>query len=100
MQLFHWTRNPSQAAKIAHRKEEIYDSLMNGVQPAEVQGARSFLDTLRNYNVRVTVNKPSSPPLTKHVMCLLWKIIVTTRLQRPHSDLFQQTGVVCQSSCN
>lgn len=51
MQLFHWTRNPAQAAKIAKRKEEIYDSIMNGVQPAEVSGSRSFLDTLRNYNV-------------------------------------------------
>lgn len=51
MQLFHWTRNPSQAAKIAQRKEEIYDGIMNGVQPAEVPGSRSFLDTLRNYNV-------------------------------------------------
>lgn len=51
MQLFHWTRNPSQAAKIAQRKEEIYDSIMNGTQPAEVPGCRSFLDTLRNYNV-------------------------------------------------
>jgi beta-phosphoglucomutase-like phosphatase (HAD superfamily) len=50
MQLFHWTRNPAQAAKIAKRKEEIYDSIMNGVQPAEVSGSRSFLDTLRNYN--------------------------------------------------
>jgi hypothetical protein len=51
MQMFHWTRNPSQAAKIAQRKEEIYDSIMNGVQPAEVPGVRSYLDTLRNYNV-------------------------------------------------
>lgn len=53
MQLFHWTRNPSQAAKIAQRKEEIYDSIMNGMQPAEVPGCRGFLDTLRNYNVSV-----------------------------------------------
>lgn len=51
MQYFHWTRNPAQAAKIAQRKEEIYDSILNGVQPAEVPGSRSFLDTLRNYNV-------------------------------------------------
>lgn len=51
MQLFHWTRNPSSAAKIAQRKEEIYDSIMNGVQPAEISGSRSFLDTLRNYSV-------------------------------------------------
>eukprot|EP00878_Enallax_costatus_P001251 GHUV01001395.1.p1 GENE.GHUV01001395.1~~GHUV01001395.1.p1 ORF type:complete len:329 (+),score=51.58 GHUV01001395.1:231-1217(+) len=55
MQLFHWTRNPSQAAKIAQRKEEIYDSIMNGVQPAEVPGSRSFLDTLRNYNIPVAL---------------------------------------------
>lgn len=53
MQLFHWTRNPSQAAKIVQRKEEIYDSIMNGMQPAEVPGCRGFLDTLRNYNVSV-----------------------------------------------
>lgn len=53
MQLFHWTRNPSQAAKIVQRKEEIYDSIMNGTQPAEVPGCRGFLDTLRNYNVSV-----------------------------------------------
>lgn len=58
MQLFHWTRNPSQAAKIAQRKEEIYDSIMNGVQPAEVPGCRGFLDTLRNYNVSVWVVQP------------------------------------------
>jgi hypothetical protein len=51
MQLFIWTRNPSQAAKIAARKEEIYDEIMNGQQPAEVPGCRNFLDTLRNYNV-------------------------------------------------
>lgn len=51
MQLFHWTRNPSQVAKIAQRKEEVYDSIMNGMQPAEVPGSRGFLDTLRNYNV-------------------------------------------------
>jgi hypothetical protein len=51
MQLFTWTRNPSQAAKIAQRKEEIYDEIMNGQQPAEVPGCRNFLDTLRNYNV-------------------------------------------------
>jgi hypothetical protein len=55
MQMFHWTRNPSQAAKIAQRKEEIYDSIMNGVQPAEVPGVRSYLDTLRNYNVSARV---------------------------------------------
>lgn len=55
MQLFTWTRNPSQAARIAQRKEEIYDSIMNGVQPAEVPGARSFLDTLRNYNIPVAL---------------------------------------------
>lgn len=53
MQLFHWTRNPSQVSKIAQRKEEIYDSIMNGTQPAEVPGCRGFLDTLRNYNVSV-----------------------------------------------
>lgn len=59
MQLFHWTRNPAQAANIAQRKEEIYDSIMNGVQPAEVPGSRNFLDTLRNYNVSVeTVELP------------------------------------------
>jgi hypothetical protein len=51
MQLFHWTRNPAQVSKIAQRKEEIYDSIMNGTQPAEVPGCRGFLDTLRNYNV-------------------------------------------------
>lgn len=51
MQMFHWTRNPAQASKIAQRKEEIYDSIMNGVQPAEVPGVRSYLDTLRNCNV-------------------------------------------------
>jgi phosphoglycolate phosphatase-like HAD superfamily hydrolase len=55
MQMFHWTRNPAQAAKIAQRKEEIYDSIMNGVQPAEVPGVRSYLDTLRNYNVSAGV---------------------------------------------
>lgn len=55
MQLFHWTRNPSQAAKIAQRKEEIYDGIMNGMQPAEVPGCRGFLDTLRNYNVPVAL---------------------------------------------
>ena len=51
MQLFIWTRNPSQAAKIAQRKDEIYDSMMNGAQPVEVPGCRSFLDTLRNHKV-------------------------------------------------
>lgn len=51
MQLFTWTRNPSQAAKIAQRKEEIYDGIMNGAQPAEVPGCRPFLDTLRNYKI-------------------------------------------------
>lgn len=51
MQLFHWTRNPAQVSNIAQRKEEIYDSIMNGTQPAEVPGCRGFLDTLRNYNV-------------------------------------------------
>jgi hypothetical protein len=55
MQLFHWTRNPSQAHKIMQRKEEIYDSIMNGTQPAEVPGSRGFLDTLRNYNVSFTL---------------------------------------------
>jgi HAD superfamily hydrolase (TIGR01509 family) len=55
MQMFHWTRNPAQAAKIAQRKEEIYDGIMNGVQPAEVSGSRSFLDTLRNYNIPVAL---------------------------------------------
>jgi hypothetical protein len=55
MQLFHWTRNPSQAHKIVQRKEEIYDSIMNGTQPAEVPGSRGFLDTLRNYNVSCTL---------------------------------------------
>lgn len=55
MQLFHWTRNPAQAAKIAQRKDEVYESIMNGVQPAEVPGVRSFLDTLRNYNVSAWV---------------------------------------------
>lgn len=55
MQMFHWTRNPAQASKIAQRKEEIYDSIMNGVQPAEVPGVRSYLDTLRNCNIPVAL---------------------------------------------
>lgn len=55
MQLFIWTRNPSQAAKIAQRKDEIYDSMMNGAQPVEVPGCRSFLDTLRNHKVPVAL---------------------------------------------
>lgn len=51
MQLFTWTRNPTQASKIAARKEEIYDQLMNGNSPAEVPGVRAFLETLHNYKV-------------------------------------------------
>jgi hypothetical protein len=52
MQLLTWTRNPSAAAAIAKRKEEIYDGLMNGVAPAEVPGVRAFLEMLANFNVR------------------------------------------------
>lgn len=51
MQLLNWTRNPSAAAKIAARKEEIYDQILNNQQPMEVPGMRSFLETMRNYKV-------------------------------------------------
>ncbi len=51
MQLFNWTRDPRRVATIRQRKDELYDELMNGVQPAEVVGSRAFFDTLRNYKV-------------------------------------------------
>lgn len=58
MQLFTWTRNPRMAAKIAARKEEIYDELMNGNHPAEVPGVRAFLETLHNYKIPVALASP------------------------------------------
>lgn len=64
MQLFNWTRNPSYAATIAQRKDELYDEIMNGVQPAEVPNCRGFLDTLRNYKVR---RAPAPPHACMHM---------------------------------
>lgn len=58
MQMFHWTRNPATAAKIAARKEELYSSMMNGVSPAEVPGSRAFLQTLRSYGVPLALATP------------------------------------------
>lgn len=55
MQLFNWTRDPRRVASIRQRKDELYDELMNGVQPAEVVGSRAFFDTLRNYKVPIVL---------------------------------------------
>ncbi|KAF8070890.1 PYRP2 [Scenedesmus sp. PABB004] len=82
MQLFHWTRNPGQAAKIAARKEEIYDGIMNGAQPAEVPGSRSFLDTLRNFNIPVALatSQPERrvrPAIEKHNLANYFDAVVT-----------------------
>jgi hypothetical protein len=71
MQLFHWTRNPAQVSKIAQRKEEIYDSIMNGTQPAEVPGCRGFLDTLRNYNVSALPSRMRFVGGVLHMLLLL-----------------------------
>ncbi|KAI8468726.1 MAG: HAD-like domain-containing protein [Monoraphidium minutum] len=58
MQLFTWTRNPAAAAKLAGRKEEIYDEIMSGNAPAEAPGVRAFLETLHNSKIPVALASP------------------------------------------
>jgi hypothetical protein len=60
MQLLTWTRNPSAAASIAARKEELYDEIMSGNAPAEAPGVRAFLETLHNVKVRASGRVRSS----------------------------------------
>lgn len=53
--IFNWTHNPPVARKIAARKEELYEDMLQGVQPAEVVGTRHFLETLYRNKIPIAL---------------------------------------------
>ncbi len=56
--VFGWTHNPTIARQVARRKQELYDTILSGRQPAAMLEARPFLDTVKRYNIPVALVTP------------------------------------------
>lgn len=80
--VFNWTQNSQVAKKVAARKAEVFEQLLEGRPPAEMLEARPFLTMLKKCNIPIALacslpEKTVLELLEKHDLAKFFDVIVT-----------------------